>query len=237
MKAEGDITTPCPAVSKPNHEPLAQFFDDMAAAAWTHRKRDYQKAAVDSQMAVLVMLKAYGKRVSPERAEQLSELAFFYRQLATIFVEMSEEQVKSLFRHRVIRREQRAVAAAAVELLMRRRWSRSDAGKRIGQAVGVGWKKAVGWRDTLLRHPPVFIADLNAEAAAHRGTTRLHQRTDVAAFNELLRIASGDDEAALLERIDNLLVNLDVKSNLEKIDAEFRAAPEDCSAVSTCAPE
>jgi hypothetical protein len=174
---------------------LARLLDDLAALG---RDQDDQVAR---QTAVVRFLQAVAVAAGPASEQVVNRFAYEFALHAEALASMSAAQLN----HRVIRRFDRALAAAAVQAAHKRLgWSRRKAGEHVARLARVFWKKTVGWRDTLQREKPTTFAELQEQLRAvleRVPKARARQRKDVAFYTEALRLAEGDNEAGLLARI------------------------------------
>jgi hypothetical protein len=167
----------------------ARLLDDLAALG---RDQDDQVAR---QTAVVRFLQAVAVAAGPASEQVINRFAYEFALHAEALASMSAAQLN----HRVIRRFDRALAAAAVQAAHKRLgWSRRKAGEHVARLARVSWKKTVGWRDTLQREE---LQEQLKAVLERVPNARARQRKDVAFYTEALRLAEGDNEAELLARI------------------------------------
>jgi hypothetical protein len=189
----------------PIREAAARLLNDLVGLG---RDRD---GYVGRLAAVARFLQALALCGVPERGRAIGWLAVPFVLLAELLDATPASEAAAFFRHRVILRFERAQLGAAVQALHRLGWWRRRAGEHVGRLAGVPWKRAVGWRDTMQREPPVTFAELQEQlkAALDRDpNARVRQRKDVAIYTEALRLAKDDDEAELLARIEGWVLPL-----------------------------
>jgi hypothetical protein len=187
---------------------LDGFFEDLQAGC-DHYPLDRRKATVKQLTAVTRLLSNISSLQKDDWTERVEHLAYPLLQLANILEALPDRYATQLFQRYGGRRFDRAIVAAAVELLMRKGWQRRQAAGYVATRTGMKWKTVLGWRDTLQRTKPDTFAELQCRED-------LHPRLDIAAYHEVLSAGADDDEDQTVARADNLLGNFFVTTKPRK---------------------